>query len=94
MNPFAIVKLATELIVSVGAGAVVSNTIKVTTPSNTRTIQKIAIGVGGFVLSGMVGEAAVNYANKNIENGVNQFKDAKAKLEAQKKETPPTEETA
>jgi hypothetical protein len=93
MNPFPIVKLAAELLVSFGAGAVVTNTIKVTTPSNAKLIQKIAIGVGGFVLSGMVGEAAVKYANTSIENGVAQVKDAKAKIEAQKKENPPTEDT-
>lgn len=81
MNPLAIAKTATGLIVSVGAGAVVSNAIKASTPASTKVIAKIAIGVGGFVLSSMVGEMATKYVNENIENGLNVFKQAKDSVE-------------
>jgi hypothetical protein len=90
MNAYPLIKLAADLLVSIGAGAVVSNAIKVSTPENAKAIQKIAIGVGGFVLSGMAGEMAVKYTDQNIDNAVDQFKAAKDKV---KKKLPPADET-
>lgn len=77
MNPLAIAQTAAGLVVSMGAGAVVSNAIKQSTPASTKLIAKISIGIGGFVLSSMVGEMATQYVNRNIETGLAQFKQAK-----------------
>jgi hypothetical protein len=80
MNPLAIAKTATGLVVSMGAGAVISNAIKASIPANSKVIQKVTIGIGGFVLSSMVGEMATQYVNKNIDAGIQQFQDAKAAM--------------
>lgn len=93
MNAIPIAKMAAEIVVSFGAGAVVSNAIKMSTPANARRFQKVAIGVGGFVLSGMVGDYAVKYATENIDNLVTQYQAAKQVIENQKRQ-PPKEETA
>lgn len=76
MGPLTIIKSVSELVVSIGAGAVVGNAIKVSTPETAKIIQKIAIGVGGAVLSSMVGDLAAKYATGQIEDAagkVNNF---------------------
>lgn len=77
MNPIALARTAAGLVVSAGAGAIVSNAIKASTPANAKIIQKISIGIGGFVLSNMIGDMATKYANDNIDTAVNTFKQAK-----------------
>lgn len=68
MNPLLIVKAVTDVVVSVGVGAVVGNAIKAGTPANTHVVKRVAIGIGGFVLSGMVSDYASKYATGVIDN--------------------------
>jgi cell division protein FtsX len=75
--PLSIAKTAAGIVTSLGAGAVVSNAIKASIPANSKTIQKISIGIGGFVLSSMVSEMATKYVNENIDSAVKQFQTAK-----------------
>lgn len=77
INIGGIARLAAGSVVSTGVGALVGNAIRQSTPADTKKYRKIAIFVGGFVVSSMVAEAAVNYVNKNIDDGIQQFKDAK-----------------
>lgn len=72
-NPFNMAKTAAEFIVPLGAGAVVSNAIKASTPENARLIQKISISIGGFVISSMVAEAAVKYTTGKIDKAAATF---------------------
>lgn len=70
MNKLEILKGASELVVSIGVSAIVGNAIKMTTDPNTGRFKKIAMGVGGFVLSRMVGEMATDYSSRKID-GIN-----------------------
>lgn len=67
MNPTLAIKLASDLIVSAGVGAVVGNAIKASTPTSVKTIQKITITVGSLALSSMVGAQAANYVRNEID---------------------------
>lgn len=67
MNKIAIVKSVAGVITSLGAGAVVGNAIKATTPENLKTANAVLVGVGSFVIGGMVADAASNYVKKGID---------------------------
>lgn len=77
MNILPIIKAGSDLIVSMGTGAIVTNAVKATTPADLKTFQKVTIGVGAFVLSSMVGGAATQYSNSKIDETADQFKNAK-----------------
>jgi hypothetical protein len=74
MNPLNLVKIVTELFVSVGVGSIVGNTIKNATPENASRFKKISIGVGGFVLSSMISSKATKYATDQIDETVEKIK--------------------
>lgn len=74
MNPLSLIKSVSEIVVSIGVGAVVGNAIKASTPSTVTTLQKVMIGVGGFVLSGMVGDMATKYTSDSIDGTVDKIK--------------------
>lgn len=78
MNPMTIVKGIVDLAVSAGAGAVVGNAIKQSTPADVKTINKISLAVGGFVLSGLVGAHASKFATDQIDSTIAQIKEVKA----------------
>lgn len=77
MNTFGIVKAGTEFVVSVGAGAVVRNTVKLTTPVDAKILQKISLGIGGAVLSSMVGDLAAKHASAKLDEAHTDFFKAK-----------------
>lgn len=68
MDTFKIVKGISSLAVSVGAGAIVTNAIKATTPEDVKMIKKIVITIGGFAVSGIVADAASRYSNKTFDD--------------------------
>lgn len=80
MNILPIAKAASNIIVSMGAGAVVTNAIKSTTPADIKTFQKVTIGVGGLVLSSMVGEMASNYTSSKLDESVETVKKSKEEI--------------
>lgn len=67
MNKMDIFKSVAELVVSVGVSAIVGNAIKLTTEPGIKLPKKIAIGVGGVVLSSMVADMATTYTSKKID---------------------------
>lgn len=84
MNKLGIVKDIADIVVSIGVSSIVGNAIKLTTDPEAKLPKKIAIGIGGIVLSGLVSEAAQKYANVKIDNAaetvttvVNNIKKAK-----------------
>lgn len=77
MNPLGILKGVTEFVVSIGAGAVVGNAIKASTPRDLKLIPKVSIAIGGFVLSNMVGDMAAKYAAKSIDDAREEMQKAK-----------------
>lgn len=80
MNPATIAKAAVDIIVSTGVGAVVGNAIKMSTPLDATITKKISIGVGGFVLSGMVGSHAAKYTGEQIDTTLTQVRALKETL--------------
>ena len=77
MNPLAISKAVVAAIVSTGAGAVVGNAIKQSTPTDLVVYKKIAIGVGGFVLSAAAGQQASKYVSEQIDSTLTQIQELK-----------------
>lgn len=73
MNKLNILKSATGMIVSAGAGTIVGNAIKASTPADVKTVNKVLIAVGGFALTGMVGEMASKYATDSIDEVAEAF---------------------
>lgn len=67
MKKLDILKGIAELAVSVGVGAIVGNTVKMTTPSDIHTLKRIAISIGSFALSSMVGDRVSSYVSEQID---------------------------
>ena len=67
MNWIKIAKGLTSFVVSAGVSTIVTNVVRATTPRNIGLLNKIAIGVGGLALSGLVADQAVKYVEKEID---------------------------
>lgn len=80
MNPFNAIKATTGLVVSMGAGAIINNAIRATTPEDIKMIRKITIVVGGVAVSGLVADAAVKYSNKTFDDIKEAFTNATTKV--------------
>lgn len=74
MNKINIIKQVGSLVISTGIGAIVGNAVKATTPADVRTLKKICIGVGSFILGSMASELATRYAEEKIDHAVYNIK--------------------
>ena len=93
MNPLGIIKGVTDFAVSVSVAAIVGNMIKATMPAQAKVISKIAYGVGGVVVAGMVGDYASKYANSQIDvvaKSISDIKTATSELKNELKKDKPT----
>jgi hypothetical protein len=70
MNILPLVKSVAGLATSLGAGAVVGNAIKASTPAGLKTSQKILVGIGSVALSSVAGEVTAKYIENQIQNVV------------------------
>lgn len=61
MNIIGIITVAAKFAVSASVGGVVGNLVAVKTPANVKPLTKISLGLGTFVLSGMLSDMAMNY---------------------------------
>ena len=78
MKKIKMVKTAGEFVVSIGVIKIVTNIIKLTTPTNIGVISKICIGVGGFVLANMIDDQVKDYIDRlilTIDKSKSQFKE-------------------
>lgn len=75
MEKIKMVKTAGEIVVSIGVVKIVTNIIKLTTPTNIGVISKICIGVGGFVLTNMIDDQVKDYIDRTIDKAKSQFKE-------------------
>ena len=64
---FNVLKSLVSFAAGMGAGAVVGNAIKATTPADLSKIQKILVGVGTFAIGGAVAEAASNSVVRQMD---------------------------
>lgn len=84
MNPLnAFLKIA-DIGVGIGAGAVVTNLVKSTTPAGTNPLMKVAVGIGSMVISNMVGDAASKFVKRNVEELSDELKKAKSDIDEAK----------
>jgi len=67
MNVLPIVKGAVGLVTSFGAGAVVGNAIKATTPTDMKLLSKISVSIGGVALSSIAGDQSARYIGEQIQ---------------------------
>lgn len=67
LNPHTVTKLAATGVASWGAGVVVKNAIKVTTPADLSSMKKIGVVVGGFAIAGIVGDAAAKHTGDLVD---------------------------
>lgn len=74
MKKIDMLKAAGAIVISVGVGAIVGNVIKCTTPSTTGPIKRLCILIGSIVLCNMVGDQAVDYSEKKVDEAVTQIK--------------------
>lgn len=82
----AVTKATVRTIASIGVGAVVTCVIKNNTPLDTKTTTKVLVGVGSFVLGGMINDAASNYTDKQIDDIVASFGEASETIKKAAKE--------
>lgn len=73
MNILPLIKGATGIAASLGAGAVVGNAIKATTPEGLKRSSKILVGIGSVVLSGIAGDMAAKYIEQQIDSAATGF---------------------
>lgn len=94
MNILPVVKSIVGLATSLGAGAVVGNAIKATTPANLNRVQKVFVGIGAVTLSTVAGEIASNYIEAQIQEVVDGFRAGKTiKVDVVVEEVPTEGET-
>jgi hypothetical protein len=67
INVLGIIKGVSELIVSTGAGVVVGNLVKATTPYDLGKVQKVMVGVGGYAIGAVLGDLSAKYVSSQID---------------------------
>lgn len=88
MNVVSIITVVAKFAVSASVGGVVGNLVAVKTPPNVKPLTKISLGLGTFVLSGMLSDMAMNYVEEQaieILEGIVQTREM-VKAEANKTE--------
>lgn len=72
MNALAILSVVAKYAVSASVGGVVGNLVSVKTPPNVNQITKISIGLGTFVLSGLLSDMAMTYVENQVREIVSE----------------------
>jgi hypothetical protein len=67
MTPLNIITAVAKYAVSASVGTVVGNLVAVSTPTGTKPITKISIGIGTFILSGMLSDMAMTYVEAQVK---------------------------
>lgn len=68
INILGIVKGGVGLLASAGAGAVVGNLVKATTPHDSTRFQKILVSVGGYTIGIVLGDLSAKYLVDQVDN--------------------------
>ena len=77
INPVTVTKLVATGATSWGAGVIVKNAIKVTTPTDIGSMKKIGVFIGGFAVAGIVSDAASKYTGNIIDDCVAAYETVK-----------------
>ena len=70
-----LIKSGVQLLSGFGAGLIADEALKVIKPRNLTGFKKVAVKVGGFVLSTMIADKASDYVGETIDKTVNDFKE-------------------
>lgn len=85
MNPLSITKAVVGIATSIGVGTVIGNAVRATTPATLTTIQKVTIGIGTFVVGGVISDLAVKQTNRMIDEAAATFREARKGIKEVKK---------
>ncbi|QFG09154.1 hypothetical protein PBI_SPORTO_46 [Arthrobacter phage Sporto] len=77
INPVTATKLVATGMTSWGAGIIVKNAIKATTPTDINLIRKVGVTIGGFAVAGIVSDAASRYTGRIIDDCVQAYETVK-----------------
>ena len=72
-----LIKSGIQLVSGFGAGLIADEALKVIKPRNLTGFKKVAVKVGGFVLSTMIADKASDYVGETIDKTVNEIKEFK-----------------
>lgn len=77
LTPITVTKLVATGATSWGAGIIVKNAIKMTTPADIGSIKKVGVVIGGFAVAGIVSDAASRYTGRMIDDCVHAYETVK-----------------
>ena len=72
-----LIKSGIQLVSGFGVGLIADEALKVIKPQNLTGFKKVAVKVGGFVLSTMIADKASDYVGETIDKTVNEIKEFK-----------------
>ena len=72
-----LIKSGVQLLSGFGVGLIADEVLKVIKPRNLTGFKKVAVKVGGFVLSTMIADKASDYVGETIDKTVNEIKEFK-----------------
>ena len=72
---FGLVKSGIQLVSGFGVGLITDEALKMVKPRNLTGFKKVAVKVGGFVLSTMIADKASDYVGETIDKTVNEIKE-------------------
>ena len=70
-----LIKSGVQLLSGFGVGLIADEALKVIKPRNLTGFKKVAVKVGGFVLSTMIADKASDYVGETIDKTVNEIKE-------------------
>ena len=72
-----LIKSGVQLLSGFGVGLIADEALKVIKPRNLTGFKKVAVKVGGFVLSTMIADKSSDYVGETIDKTVNEIKEFK-----------------
>lgn len=75
ISKLAILKGVAELAVTAGVGVIVGNLVRATTPLESSRVTKILVTVGGYGLTGVLGDLSGKYVANQIDTYGTKFRD-------------------
>lgn len=83
MNGLGLTKSILDLVVSTSVSTIISTAVKSTmVDGNTKILRRVSLFIGGTILSNMVAEQAVKYADEKFDKTVNTITKVMATAEA------------
>jgi hypothetical protein len=75
ISKLGILKGVAELAITAGVGVIVGNLVRATTPVESSRVTKVLVTVGGYGLTGVLGDLSGKYVANQIDNYGTKFRD-------------------